>query len=143
MKKIFLLLFVGYWLFVPILTNAACCICKTTLVSGIEQTVIEVEWPEITTDEECSDESSIWSKTICLIQPSSICTVDIKTQIIPITEILDDIKLQAPTLTVRIPGFDKFSEPPTVMDASGKAYFPWMGEYIRAIYNFGLTAISI
>ncbi len=59
------------------------------------------------------------------------------------TKIEDEFKLQAPTLQVRIPGFDKFSDPPEMSDDSGRAYFPWMGEYIRAIYNFGLTAISI
>lgn len=59
------------------------------------------------------------------------------------TKIEDDFKLKAPTLQVRIPGFEGFSDPPTMMDDSGRAYFPWVGEYIRAIYNFGLITISI
>ncbi len=59
------------------------------------------------------------------------------------TKIEDEFGLKAPTLQVKIPGLEKFSEPPSIMDESGRAYFPWVGEYIRAIYNFGLTAISI
>lgn len=59
------------------------------------------------------------------------------------TKIEDEFKLQAPILQVKIPGFDKFSDPPKIMDDSGRAYFPWAGEYIRAVYNFGLVAISI
>lgn len=62
---------------------------------------------------------------------------------IEMTKIEDDFILKAPTLNVRIPGFDKFSDPPEFMDGGNKAYFPWIGEYINAIYTFSLTIISI
>jgi len=63
--------------------------------------------------------------------------------LLEMTELSDEFKLQAPDLKVRIPGFDKFSDPPTQWDKEGNVYLPWIGEYIRAIYNFGLVAISI
>ncbi len=63
---------------------------------------------------------------------------------VQLTELEDDFKFKAPDLTVGIPGFEGFSAPPTTWNKeSGAVYFTWIGEYIKAIYNFSLVAISI
>ncbi len=156
MKKTFLLLFVGYWLFGP---------CFVLAVGGneSEQSGGSLSGQAITGYTTCycsSEKEKIDFKNYALLGNETLSqacnrkaeglkkekndlTWYCEIEQIQTTKIFDDIKLQAPTLKVRIPGFDKFSEPPTVMNESGIAYFPWLGEYIRAIYNFGLTAISI
>ncbi len=63
---------------------------------------------------------------------------------VTMTELKEDYKFKAPELTVKIPGFSNFSPPPIVWDKeSGTVYFTWLGEYIKALYTFGITIISI
>lgn len=97
----------------------------------------------ISDSSQCQQEAKKEPQTACNLIRYGGGEIKPKTTEVKTTKILDEFKLQAPTLTVRIPGFENFSLPPTTMDESGRAYFPWIGEYIRAIYNFGLIAISI
>lgn len=65
-------------------------------------------------------------------------------KVVKMTELKDDFEFSAPELQIKIPGFTGFSSPPTTWNKEeGVAYFTWFGEYIKAIYNFGLVAISI
>lgn len=50
--------------------------------------------------------------------------------------------IKAPTLQVSIPGFGNFSEV-TCDDPEQPCQFPWIAEYIEAIYNYGLGIIGI
>ena len=56
-----------------------------------------------------------------------------------LTNIEDDINGK---LAIKIPGLN-FSKLSKYADDEGYIYMPWLGEYIRAVYNFAMVAASI
>ena len=58
------------------------------------------------------------------------------------TSLEDEFKFKDVVLGVTIPNL-QFSAPPTKADTEGNIYIPWLAEYIKAIYNFLVVAISI
>lgn len=125
----------------PVFYETITCECEVNSTINSSKTTI---FPKIEKESTVSDVDACKIKGYELGKESNNTTINICKPSVPATtKIEDEFKLQAPILQVRIPGFDKFSDPPEMSDDSGRAYFPWIGEYIRAIYNFGLTAISI
>ena len=151
MKKLIALLFTAYCLFGNQTVLAAdgpeyvCrCSAKETITKG-DGTLQEITLENIVFKSEEIEHQNILGcvEKFRVENPKAnniFCSYEPQLQM---TELSDEFKLQAPKLQVRIPGFDKFSEPPTQWDQEGNVYLPWLGEYIRAIYNFGLVAISI
>jgi len=54
----------------------------------------------------------------------------------------DEIKLAAPTVTIRVPGL-RFSDIQANVDDEGYLHLPWIGEYLAALYKFGVAVASI
>ncbi len=170
MKKIISLLFIVYWLFGPIKILAATdygsadksifvqCFCT------YQATYVNPESEYYNPEANLTDffETS-FSFFMSVLDPSKVTIGDkingcqqeairkglgnaqcFNEKPIQMTELKDEFKFTAPDLKVKIPGFEKFSSPPTIWNKEeGVAYFTWLGEYIKAIYNFGLIAISI
>lgn len=56
--------------------------------------------------------------------------------------LMEEVKTFKPGLEIRLPGLT-FSDLGKNIDSEGYLHIPWIGEFIRAVYNFGLVIISI
>lgn len=56
--------------------------------------------------------------------------------------LLQEVKTFKPGLEIRLPGLT-FSDLANTVDEEGYLHIPWIGEFIKALYNFGLVIISI
>ncbi len=56
--------------------------------------------------------------------------------------LLQEVKSFKPGLEIRLPGLT-FSDLAKTVDSEGYIQIPWIGEFIRALYNFGLVIVSI
>lgn len=58
------------------------------------------------------------------------------------TALLEEVKTFKPGLEIRLPGLT-FSDLGKNIDSEGYLHIPWIGEFIKAVYNFGLVIVSI
>jgi|GEM_PF-2866356 len=56
--------------------------------------------------------------------------------------LLQEVKTFKPGLEIRLPGLE-FSDLGKSTDDQGYLHIPWIGEFIKAIYNFGMAIVSI
>ncbi len=56
--------------------------------------------------------------------------------------LLEEVKSFKPGLEIRLPGLT-FSDLSNTIDEEGYLHIPWIGEFIKALYNFGLVIVSI
>ncbi len=74
----------------------------------------------------------------CMLMPNEKCGEVVK----EMTKLEDEFKFKDIVLGVTIPNL-QFSPPPTQVDTEGNIYIPWLAEYIKALYNFLVVALSI
>lgn len=133
-----------------------CCVCEesTPPQSGVGMVAIPgtlkdvlPEGQIITDEEECKNHSRTgFLSTYGNVLPTIRCNVVSHSLCGKI--VMEDIKeesfrpIQNIVLGIKIPNL-RFSAPPTKVDAEGNIYIPWLGEYIKAIYNFSVAVISI
>lgn len=58
------------------------------------------------------------------------------------TNVTNDLQISKPVIEVNIPQLT-FSDVEKNIDSEGYLHLPWIGEYIAAVYKFGLAIISI
>jgi hypothetical protein len=75
---------------------------------------------------------------ICAIKENVRCAP----QTVKITNLIEEFNFKDVVLGVTIPSLH-FSPPPAQADTEGNIYIPWIGEYIKALYNFAVIVISI
>lgn len=56
--------------------------------------------------------------------------------------LMQEVQTFKPGLEIRLPGLE-FSDLSKTVDEEGFLHIPWIGEFLKAIYNFGLAIISI
>lgn len=56
--------------------------------------------------------------------------------------LLEEVKTFKPGIEIRLPGLT-FSDLAKTVDAEGYLHIPWIGELIKALYNFGMVIVSI
>jgi len=76
--------------------------------------------------------------TILLLWPQATVLADTTTQ----ATLLEEVKTFKPGLEIRLPGL-AFSDLAKTVDSEGFLHIPWIGEFLKAIYNFGLAIVSI
>ncbi|MDD4477021.1 MAG: GDSL-type esterase/lipase family protein [Patescibacteria group bacterium] len=59
-----------------------------------------------------------------------------------VTDVTEDLQINKPILEINIPQL-QLSDVGAELDEEGYMHLPWIGEYLSAIYKFGLIAISI
>lgn len=163
MKKIFLLFFTIYCLFGYQTVSAGVlvpdgptyiCRCSATMTFFNKSDGRRVSVQQDRIFQESEIDSRYKNIQGCILKYKEVYAVEFEKQEmrevfcsyepqLEMTELIDDFKLTAPELKVKIPGFDNFSLPPTQWDQEGNVYLPWIGEYVKAIYNFSLIVISI
>lgn len=115
----------------------ACCMCNITDITGMGNDYWAL--PAGTTD-------LITDATICSGIGGSCMIITNKECgeiIVETTKIDDEFSgFKDVVLGVTIPSL-QFSAPPSEVDSEGNIYISWIGEYIKAIYNFAVLAISI
>ncbi|MFA5128126.1 MAG: pilin [Patescibacteria group bacterium] len=149
MKKLFTIIFLGGFLFLPMTAFAkSCCVCKM-YSAGESVSTASRAFNTITddTDAKCTtgkkDELNAGvtlSYYTCSIAENAGCEVEEATP--EMTTIAEELGLKDVVLGINIPSLH-FSAPPTKVDSEGNLYISWAAEYIKAIYNFALVAISI
>jgi hypothetical protein len=150
MKKLFTILFLGIILLLPTAAAqaATCCVCNMYSAgeSGIAGTRV---FSDITddTDGKCSVDKKTELTTgymtyyVCSITENSEC-VAVEEAEPEMTTIAEEFGLKDVILGVTIPNLH-FSAAPTEVDEEGNLYIPWAAEYLKAIYNFSVVAVSI
>lgn len=129
----------GQLFFANTVLAVACCKCSKT-ISG-ETAGFEID-TKITSQSDCEDKSfgsPLGTMVTCAI------TSDCPAVTVPsVTKLEEDLQIKDinTVLGIRIPGLH-FSAPPTEVDSEGNIALPWIGEYLKAIYNFSLIALSI
>lgn len=58
------------------------------------------------------------------------------------TKFFNEARLFKPKLNIRIPGLE-YADPKQTLDAEGYIYVPYLGQFVAAIYKFGLAVASI
>lgn len=75
-----------------------------------------------------------------------ICAIKAHARCVPptteVTTLVEEFNFKNVVLGVTIPNLH-FSPPPAQVDDEGNIYLPWIGEYIKALYNFSVVVISI
>ncbi len=139
LKKIFIFALVSYFLF-PIATMAAtCCVCKTCDEEGCSNlTPLLLYGNNVTTTQKC-----FRALSTCELKEDPGCQLTVEAAP-TMTKLEDEFKFSdmSNVLGIKIPNL-KFSAPPTEVDSEGNIYLPWIGEYLKAVYDFALVAISI
>jgi hypothetical protein len=62
--------------------------------------------------------------------------------VFPGQELVKALQIKKPILEIIIPNL-KFTEVANTVDEQGNIQFPWIGEYIKAVYRFGVSIASI
>lgn len=146
-KKIIGLLlavFLGFFLFFPFSAKSAdksCCRCSITKVIGGQPVNTLRVFKDITDAQTCTakEEELTGGDVVCAIGENEECNDETA----PVTtDLTEEFNLKEIDLGITIPGL-RFSAPPSQVDEEGNIYFPWIGEYIAAIYNFAIVVISI
>lgn len=118
-----------------------CCVCESYDISGMTDSVYSLPGgstvDEPIVDVQKCDENDAYAVS-CEVRTHPECG-PIKTEM---TKLADEFKFKDVVLGIAIPSL-KFSPPPTKVDSEGNIYIPWMAEYIKAIYNFAVVAISV
>lgn len=133
-------LLIAYLLTPAVSMAASCCVC-TIKVFLTDTQVFEsiTEKADCDAQRESLDDS--WDKIVlCNIVEDTRCAAP-EPEIIT-TKLEEEFKFSDVILGIKIPNL-KFSAPPSEADEEGNIYIPWIGEYIKAVYNFALIAISI
>lgn len=145
--KIFLLVLLYFGvIFSPHNTSAveykACCVCLNFDVTGMEND----NWTlprgdptlnSITDEAQCTSYDDTY--TYCKIIKREECgeiiveTTKIESEFAGFKDVV---------LGVTVPSL-QFSAPPSEVDAEGNIYISWIGEYLKAVYNFAVLAVSI
>jgi hypothetical protein len=132
------------FIFLPNIAKAvnynSCCVCQSYTQAGLIYILpsgTSVTNP-LTDSAVCIAKSSFGND--CAIREHELCG-EIKIEMENLDE-KETINFGNIILGVRIPDL-RFSAPPTEVDENGNIYIPWIGEYIRALYNFSMVAISI
>lgn len=154
MKKIFTIIFLGAFLFLPMTASAkSCCVCKMYSggdeLGGSSESTVKKTFADIADDTggKCTVDKKNELNTgtgltyyTCSIAENDGCTTE---EAAPeMTTIAEELGLKDVVLGVTIPSLH-FSAPPTEVDEDGNLYIPWAAEYIKAIYNFTVVVISI
>jgi len=138
MKKILLATFFCLILFGGSTTHAASGCCGVILPHATEPHY------QTTTSEQCATLNSSYAGTNYPFEEGKVASADSKscTDEAGTIEQTKPSKITPPELQVSIPGFGKFSDV-TCDDPATPCEFPWIAEYINAIYNYGLGIIGI
>lgn len=145
----FLILSAG--LFPTAALAASCCICLQQS-ADTDQQGFNYNWDEGQVfmdikdddDDKCSitkrDEVAFKGLTpyICAIKEHARCEVPT----VKVQSLIEEFNFKNVVLGVTIPSLH-FSPPPAEVDEDGNIYIPWIGEYIKAVYNFTVIVISI
>jgi hypothetical protein len=110
-----------------------CCVCNGT--SFHKEARDQVSCDKV--NQEWTQGSSLGS---CKLMKIPQCVISNAPPVM--TKLEEEFKLKDVVLGVTIPSL-QFSAPPSEADAEGNIYIPWLGEYIKAIYNFSIVIISI
>lgn len=145
--KIFIVLILAVILFVPGISKAeSCCICTAVIRGGSKPNTLAAKDESgavFKDDQKCYSYAERNSETFggykCQIQDDSLCSPAAPPVM---TKLEEEFKFKDIVLGVTIPSL-QFSAPPTEVDEQGNIYIPWLGEYIKAIYNFSIVIISI
>lgn len=99
---------------------------------------------QTTTSEQCATLNAGYAGSNYIFEEGKVAAEDAKTctdgQVV--AEEAKSTKPIAPQLQVSIPGFVKFSDV-TCDNPEVPCAFPWIGEYIKAIYDYGLAVVGI
>jgi len=99
---------------------------------------------QTTTSEQCATLNAGYAGSNYIFEEGKVAAKDAKTctdgQVV--AEEAKSTKPITPKLQVSIPGFVKFSDV-TCDDPDIICEFPWIGEYIKAIYDYGLAVVGI
>lgn len=62
-----------------------------------------------------------------------------------LSDVKQDVQIKSPVTEIHIPGFNPNSEVLVTTDTDGRVFIhlPWIGDYIAAIYKFGLAMLSV
>ena len=97
----------------------------------------------------CAAHSTYYSSIYgsgCSLEQSSFCVypdaVFGGSTEVTATDLTEELGLRNIVLGIAIPNLH-FSAPPTEVDEDGNVYIPWAAEYIKAVYNFAMVALSI
>ncbi len=138
--KHLLTILILFFLLIPGLSHAAPACCKVTtdiLATGSIQTVyINLE------KEDCERRQGPYTRTVFM--GGQLASDDGKSCSDTVAQPEDNgpSKPIPPVLAVSIPGMGKFSDV-TCDETDPDCGIPWIGEYIKAIYNYGLIVIGI
>lgn len=117
----------------------SCCVCINIDTSGMGQdyyTVPKNGDAVITDATECETKNEFGLS--CSIGKNEECGIIIK----EMTKLEDEFQFKDIVLGITIPNL-QFSPPPSEVDTEGNIYIPWLAEYIKAVYNFLVVALSI
>lgn len=99
---------------------------------------------QTTTSEQCATLNAGYAGSNYIFEEGKVAAKDAKTctdgQVV--AEEAKSTKPIAPQLQVSIPGFGKFSDV-TCDNPEVRCEFPWIGEYIKAIYDYGVAVVGI
>lgn len=143
-KKILIISFAAHLLIPTIALAASCCVCLITDPTGMENDQRIVKKNQngmVITDSLACQNASDTTGYSCKIEENEKC---VEPSAPVTTKLEEDFKFSDMNtiLGIKIPNLN-FSAPPSEIDEEGNIYIPWIGEYIKAIYNFALVAISI
>jgi len=114
-----------------------CCVCVTDLgaIEGIEQKITDY----LSTNDPAKCADSMTENKTCQIEENDKCPI-----FFGVTKLDEDLQIKDINniLGISIPGL-RFSAPQKEVDAEGNLAIPWIGEYLKAVYNFSLVALSI
>jgi hypothetical protein len=151
-RFIFAAIFATITLLSPVVALAeSCCICLPQ-PDDLDQQGFNLDWDggrvftdiKNNNDSKCSTDKKNeimeggLTSYICAIKENARCTpptVEIET-------LVQQFNFKDVVLGVTIPSLH-FSPPPAEVDEDGNIYIPWIGEYIKAVYNFTVIVISI
>lgn len=117
-----------------------CCICTTEwMTGGMAPSYHKSSSASTTVSDSATCSAMDGINTTCLVSKNESCG-----EVAPpkTTTLTEEFNFKDVVLGITIPSLH-FSPPPAEVDEDGNIYFPWIGEYIKAVYNFAVIVISI
>lgn len=153
MRRFFIAIIIAvFTIFLPATALAeSCCICLQQS-SDLDQQGFNYNWDEgqvfIDIKDNEGNKCSITKRDEVAFNGLTpyICAIKAHARCVPpttkVTTLVEEFNFKNVVLGVTIPNLH-FSPPPAEVDEDGNIYLPWVGEYIKALYNFSVVVISI